>query len=435
MPLFRSEVARERRFDFSGSPTYNPFENPSVPLQSVAFDSVYGLISGAGNAAGRTVTIDTGLAIPTVWRCVSLLATVVASCPLEVFRGPDKEPVKIKCLDPENSATTHSQFELWELVTAHIALWGNAYVLKLRNEAGQIIDLRPIVPSRVKVKRVKRDTTFPDGKCYLVERKNEDGSDAKPIPLNSDQVMHIPGFGYDGLRGLSPLQVASQTFGTALAADELAARFFSNGQQLSGIIQVKAPLQNEGQALDIKRRWMEIHSGVGNAGTVAVLDAETDFKPLTIPPDSLQFLESRQWEVSEVARMFGVPPFLIGDETKATSWGSGIEAINTGFVTYTIASYTERIQQRSTREVVATRGQRAVFDLGALMRGSTLERYQAYAVGIQSGWLLRNEARKDEDLEPVEGLSEPLTPVNMAAGNSPIPAAPYGQQPQKTQPA
>jgi HK97 family phage portal protein len=369
-----------------------------------------------------------------VWRCVSLLATVVASCPLQVFRGPDKEPVKIKCLDPENSATCHSQFELWELATAHVALFGNAFLLKLRNEAGQIIDLRPIVPSLVKVKRVKRDKTFPDGKCYLVEKKNEDGTLANPIPLNSDQLMHIPGFGYNGLTGLAPLQVAAQTFGTALAADELAARFFRNGQQLSGIIQVKAPLQNEGQALDIKRRWMEVHGGVSNSSTVAVLDAETDFKPLTIPPDSLQFLESRQWEVSEVARMFGVPPFLIGDETKATSWGSGIESINTGFVTYTIASYTERFQQRVTREVVATRGQRAIFDLGALMRGSTLERYQAYAVGIQSGWLLRNEVRTDEDRKPVDGLSEPLTPVNMAAGSSPIPADPYGQQPQKTQP-
>jgi HK97 family phage portal protein len=226
--------------------------------------------------------------------------------------------------------------------------------------------------------------------------------------------MHIQGLGFDGVQGISPLQAASQTYGTALAADKLAARFFSQGSALSGIVKVKAPLADQAQADEIKRRWLNTTAGVSHAGTVAVLDAETDFQPLTIPPEALQFLESRQWEVHEIARMYGIPPHLIGETEKSTSWGSGIEQQNIGFVAYTVAGWTERISQRVTREIVNTRGQYAAFDLTELMRGSAAELFSAYALGIQWGWLTRNEARIKEDMVPLDGLNTPLTPLNMS---------------------
>lgn len=409
MTFFRTEQR-----DFYGSPTYNPFNNPAVPLASVAFDSVYGLMARGNNASSEAVTPDRALALPTVWRCIGLLATVIAGCPLYVYKDPGKKQVIVPPLNPNNPSTTYTPFEFWELVVAHIGLWGNAFVKKIRNQAAAIVDLRPIVPSIVQVKRGPVDAQHTDGKYFVVEQWDDDGNLAGYKTYGNWDIMHIPGMGYDGLRGLSPLQVAAQTYGTAIAADKLAAKFFANGTQLSGIINVKAPLSNQTQADEIKRRWRNVNAGLAHAGDVAVLDAETSFQPLTIPPDTLQFLESREWESSELARMYGIPPHLIGDESKSTSWGTGIEQQNIGFVAYTVAGWTSRFEQRTTREIVNTRGQYASFDLTELMKGSTSERFTAYAQAIQWGWMTRNEARIREDMEPIDGLDEPLTPLNMA---------------------
>lgn len=407
MSLFRAEQR-----DISGNGAYNPFENPSIPLQSVGFDSVYGLLA-KGNGSGEPVTVDRALALPTVWRCVGLLATVIAGCPLNVY-NKKKEPIVVPCLDPNNNSTTYTPFELWELAVAHVALWGNGYIRKNRNQAGAIIDLIPICPALVGVKRCKVDGKHLTGQSFGIKHLKTDGTTDYIEEAGDWDIMHIPGLGYDGLVGLSPLQVAAQTYGTALAADKLAARFFANGTQLSGVINVKAPLASQTQADEIKRRWQQVNAGVGHAGDVAVLDAETTFQPLTIPPDSLQFLESREWESSELARMYGIPPHLIGDESKSTSWGTGIEQQNIGFVAYTIAGWTSRFEQRVSREIVNTRGQLATFDLVELMKGSTSERFAAYAQGIQWGWLTRNECRIREDMQPLPGLDKPLTPLNLA---------------------
>ena len=409
MSLFQ----RENR-DVYGNPTFNPFENPSVPLQSVAFDSVYGLLSRQNNSSGETVTADRAIAIPTVYRCIGLLSTVIAGCPLAVYNAK-KEPQRIPAIDPNNFATTYTPYELFELVVTHLGLWGNGFVKKIRNDTGMITDLRPIFPGIVKVKPCTPDAKHTDGKLFEVRQVGADGQDLGKVKYYGNwDIMHVPGLGYDGLVGLSPLQIAAQTFGTTLAADKLAARFFSQGTQLSGIIKIKAPLAEQAQADEIKRRWMQTNAGVSAGGGVAVFDAETDWEPLTIPPDSLQFLESREWQASEIAKIYGIPPHLIGDESKSTSWGTGIEQQNIGFVAYTVAGWTERIRQRITREIVNTRGQYAMFDLTELMRGSTAERFAAYALAIQWGWMTRNECRSKEDMQPLDGLDEPLTPLNMA---------------------
>lgn len=409
MTFFRAEQR-----DFYGSPTYNPFNNPAVPLASVGFDNVYGLMQRANNASGEAVTPDRAMALPTVWRCIGLLATVIAGCPLMTYRTKDKEPIPVPALDPANPNTTYTQFELWELVTAHLCLWGNAYIMKIRNNADAITDLKPVVPALVQVKTCKVDGRHTDGKLFKVEQHDQDGKLTGYKDYGNWDIMHIPGLGYNGLAGMSPLQVAAQTYGTSMAADKLAARFFTNGTQLSGVINVKAPLADQTQADEIKRRWQNVNAGTGHAGMVAVLDAETSFQPLTIPPDSLQFLESREWQASELARLYGIPPHLIGDESKSTSWGTGIEQQNIGFVAYTVAGWTSRIEQRVTREIVNTRGQYATFDLVELMKGSTSERFTSYATAIQWGWMTRNEARIREDMKPLPGLDKPLQPLNMA---------------------
>lgn len=428
MSLFKSE-----RRDFFGDPTYNPFERPSMPLASLALDGVLG--TGQNNDSGEPVDPERGLAIPTAYRCIAIISTVVASLVLEDVKGSgdaERWPV----LDGLNSYTA---FEVMELITSRIAGWGNFYGKKVM--AGQrLVDLTPYPPGDVKVVRVKGRKTF------RIRRRNDDGTLAtdpsKPgqpvfddVPDGPDcPVFHVPGLGWDGLQGVSPILMATQTFGTALAADKLAARFYSRGQQLGGIIKIKAPLAEQSQADAIKYNWRTSHGGIHNAGDVAVLDAETDFQSVTIAPEALQFLQSRQWQATEVARMFGVPPHLIGELEKSTSWGTGIEQQNIGFVAYTIRSYTDRIEQRFTRDF-AVRGHLLEFDLDRILRGDTMERFQSYGQAVGWGWMTRAEVRTKERMKPLPakyGLDEPLavSSMNGALADGPMNTPPLpGAQP------
>ena len=414
MTLFNARGFEHR--DLTGGVIQNPFENPAVPLASIGLDNVFGQMSNS--ESGESVTMDTALAVPTFWRCVGLMSTVIAGCPVRSYRLESKEETFPPLLDPSNVDMMYTQFELWELVVVHLATWGNAYVQKIREGAGggsgQITDLRPIDPARVTVK------VDNGNKIFLVKRMKKDGTadgGSKPLVLTTFEVMHIPGMGYNGVTGLSTIALAKNTLGTAMSGDRLAGKFFRSGTQLSGIINVKAPLTDQNQADQIRNRWIARNGGVRNSAEVAVLDAETSFQPLTIEPEALQFLESRRWQTTEIARWFGIPPHLIGDVEKSTSWGTGIEEQNTGFVSYTVSGWTNRIEQRISREITPTTGQYSEFDLDRLMRGSMSERFAAYALAIQWGWITRAEARVKENMPPIDGLDVPLEPVNMMAGS------------------
>jgi HK97 family phage portal protein len=351
---------------------------------------------------------------------------------------------------------SYTAFEIIEILVAHVGGWGNFYARKIE-QGSKLVDLKPIFPGYVDVIRVKGVKTFrvkrigDDGKM-LVDPSQPNRGQYDDYPDGPDcPIFHVPGFGFDGLKGMSPIMVAAQTFGTSIAADRLAARFYSNGQQLGGIIKVKTPLADQSQAEAIKGSWRNSHSGINGAGGVAVLDSEADFQPITISPDALQFLESRKWQAAEVAKMFGLPPFLVSPDV---SWGAGIEEQWQGFVAVTLRSYTDRTEQRFTREF-SKRGKYLEFDLDRLMRGSTMQRFQAYGQAIGWGWMTRAEVRVKERLKELPGkfkLDEPLTPQTMngaladgpmappggnkptgaqASGPSPTGSAPQG--PQKTQ--
>lgn len=397
MTLFRPET---RAVVASGSPTYNPFENPAVPLQSVGFDNVFNM---SNNDAGETVTPDTASTVATFYRCLFLLSSVVASCPLEQFRKRDHETIDNPLFDPANEDMTYTQFELWQLVMIYRLVWGDSFVYKKRDDYDRIIDLKPLYPELVGVS-LHKDPEFGLQKIFTVKKMKADGSidqDAKPDIFTDFEIMHVPGLGFDGLQGMPMVKLMNQTLGTALAGDRLSARFYSRGSQLGGIIKIKAPLKNQNQAEGIKARWMTSHAGVANAGDVAVLDAETDFQSVTIPPYQLQLLESRRWQTTEIARWFGVPPHLVGDVEKSTSWGTGIEQQNLGLNTYTLSGHTTPIEQRATREVVQTRGHFCKFNLDSLMRGSTQERYMALQTAVGGPWMTRNEARTSENKKPL----------------------------------
>lgn len=404
--------------DFYGDPAYNPFERPSMPLASLALDGILG--GGNSNDSGESVDQLKGLGIPTAYRCIAILSTVVASCVLEEITTATGDANRWDVLE---SLISFTAFEIKEIIVAHIAGWGNFTGRKVMQN-GTLVDLTPIFPGNVEILRVKGVKTFRIRKSQQGNTPDEpntdptlpgavNGASYQDYPDGPDcPIFHIPGFGFDGLKGVSPIMIAAQTFGTTIAADRLAARFYSKGQQLGGILKVKVPLADQSQADHMKYQWQASHGGVGNAGGVAILDSETDFQAITIAPEALQFLESRQWQSAEVAKMFGLPPFLVSE---TTTWGTGIEQQWQGFVAVTLRSYTDRTEQRFTREF-SKRGKYLEFELDGLMRGSMMERYQAYGQAIGWGWMTRGEVRVKERMKalpPKFALDEPLTPTTM----------------------
>lgn len=418
------------RRSFYGDPTYNPFERPSMPLASLALDGVLG--SGQNNDSGESVDQIKGLAIPTAYRCIAILSTVVGSCTLEEISRSDGDA---ETWDVLENLISYTAFEIKEIATAHLAGWGNFFARKVV-QAGKLVDLSPVYPGSVKVLRIRGVKTF------RVRNSQDDPSPDQPNAGNwySDAnaglytdypdgpdcpIFHIPGFGYDGLQGISPIMMAAQAFGTTIAADRLAARFYSKGQMLGGILKVKVPLGSQGQADAMKYAWRKSHAGVGNMGDIAILDSETDFQAITIAPEALQFLQSRQWQSAEIAKMFGLPPFLVSE---TTTWGTGIAQQWQGFVTVTLRGYTDRMEQRFTR-YFAKRGKYLEFELDSLMRGSMMERYQAYGQAIGWGWMNRAEARVKERMKaapPSAELEKFLEPSTMNGALADGPMAPAG---------
>jgi HK97 family phage portal protein len=403
MSLFRGE-----RRNFSGAPDYNPFERPSMPLQSLALDGILG--SGQNNDSGETVDPLRGLGIPTAYRCVSIISTVVASCALEEI---DKNGAATTWTDWLN-LQSYTPFEMTEIIVTHLAGWGNFFAFKVTRGL-TLLDLQPIFPGNVHVLRINGVKTYRVRKQTDVQGNGawwETGS-GQYTDYTDDEVFHIPFLGYDGLQGMSPIMANAQTFGTTIAADRLAARFHSRGQQLGGIVKVKAPLASQSQADAIKLRWRSSHGGTRNSGDVAVLDAETDFQNVTINPNELQLIEARGWQMQEVARVYGVPLTMLSSES--TGYGDAIETQQIGFVAYTLKGYTTRTEQRLARDFTP-RGRTLYFNLDNAVRGTLLERFQAYNEGIAGGWLVRSEARGKENMTELPakfGLDEPLIPQSL----------------------
>jgi HK97 family phage portal protein len=398
MGLFRP--AREERVNF---------ENPSVSLSDASLIQMFdGGQTSAGPIVSETTAISTMVA---VYRAISLLSGLVAGLPFKTFRYADRSEVIVRAM--QNPGYDRTPFELWETVMVHLLGWGNAWVHKERNSFGAIEHLVPIHPSRVKPKYYPPGTLV-DQDVKVFEVKQPDGS---LIPMTNYELMHIPGLSYDGLLGLSPVGVARQPIGTQMAADDLASRQYSSGNMVGGILTTDKALTQQ-QADAIKARWREKMQGSRHAHDVAVMDAGMAFTKTTLAPEEAQFLQTRRWQTIEIARVFGIPPHLLGDVERTTSWGTGIEQQNIAFVGYTVRAWLSRIEQRVSFQIVTPKSQFAEFEVNGLLRGSAPERAAFYANGIQWGWLTRNEARIKENLVPITGLDEPLTPLNMVAGRN-----------------
>ncbi|MET9943306.1 phage portal protein, partial [Streptomyces halstedii] len=287
--------------------------------------------------------------------------------------------------------------ELWRLVFVHRQLWGNAYVQKIRNNAGAIVQLWPVRPDRVKVDREQPSPENPSGKVFWVQ--TDDGG---RVRRTSREIMHLPHLGYDGVTGVSPIRVAAQGIGLALAAERAAGRLYGSGNMISGVLQTEQRLQPE-QAAALKEGWKARYGGSQAAHDVAILDSGASFHPVTMPYKDSQFLESRMFQVTEVARMTGVPPFLLMSTEKSTSWGTGLEQQAQGFVTWDLApTWLTPTEQRVTKELLP-KNVYAKYQLGGLLRGDSAARATFYRAMRDSGAYSANDILALEDLPPIAG--------------------------------
>ena len=386
----------------------NSLENPLVPISS---PEVLKLFDGDTTKAGPSVDEKGSLAISSVWRAVTLISGTIASLPFKAYKsdGAAREAMGPNTLAASLLANPHpdmTQFEWLELLFGHVLLWGNAYCILVWTGSG-VPYLMPVHPSTVEPSRRKDGT-----KVYKVDGVRELLTDAN-LKRSDDRarVLHIPGFGYDGVKGISAIRAGRQGFGLALAAEEFASRLFSNGALSTGILTSEKGLTKE-QRVALRAEWQQARKGLDKAFDTIFLDGGMKYQQLTIPPADAQFLESRSFQVSEIARWFGVPPFMLMDVEKSTSWGSGIEQQQIGFLIFTLRSWLTRFEQRMTKLLPPEKAY-AHFSVEGMLRADSAARAAFYKEMWYLGVFSTNDIRAFEELAPVTGGDVRYRPLNM----------------------
>lgn len=343
---------------------------------STAFTFLFGPTS-----SGNVVTERTAMQTTAVYACVRVLSEAIAGLPLNLYRytpdgGREKtinHPRYRLLHDAPNPEMTSFIFR--ETLMSHLLLWGNAYAQIIRNGTGQLI--------------------------YTYSKDSDEfGADnrCQQIVLSQDEVLHVPGLGFDGLIGYSPIAMAKNAIGISLAAEQYGALFFANGATPGGILEhpgiVKDPVK-------LRESWHAQFSGT-NRHNVAVLEEGMTFQQLSIPPDQAQFLETRKFQIDEIARIFRVPPHMVGDLEKSTF--SNIEQQSLEFVKYTLNPWCVRWEQAMNQQLVLPSERSQVFtkfNVDGLLRGDYQSRMNGYAIGRQNGWLSANDIRELEDMNRI----------------------------------
>ena len=378
-------------------------ENPSYPLTA---KRIVEMLGGSPTTAG--VSVDTAGAISrsiVVYRCIALVAGAIASLPMQAFRtGPSREAFHSDFITKPHYDMP--PMELWETALFHLLGWGNFFAEKIYAGSELVKHIDPVNPAAVEVTRVATTVGNPQGKRFTVSYQNGSTRDFTPR-----EMLHVPGPTYDGTRGLSPIGVARQGIGVALAAEEYGARLFGNGTLAQGFLHTDASIPDQETADEYKRRWGATYSGLENAHSIAVLDRGLKFENLTIDPIDAQFLESRQFQDEQIAMLYGVPPHLVGMTEKTSSWGTGIESQNRGLIVYTLKPWMVRLEQRISLECLPP-PIIAQFNTADLLRGDEQARAAAARGWIEAGTRTRQEVRLSENLPPRDGLDRFVVPSN-----------------------
>ena len=279
---------------------------------------------------------------------------------------------------------------------SHILIYGNAYAQIIRNGRDEIIGLYPLTPDRIKVDRDEHNKLI-----YIYSRYDEVNPNIKiqgEIVLKQKDVLHIPGLGFDGLVGYSPIAMAKNALGISLACEEYGASFFANGASPSGILEHPGVIKNPAK---IREAWHNAY-GSGNSHKVAVLEEGMKYQPIAIPNNEAQFLETRKFQIEEIARLYRVPLHMIGDLDHATF--SNVEHLSLDFVKYSLDPWLVRWEQELMRALLSEseKGKYFIkFNVEGLLRGDYASRMQGYATARQNGWMSANDIRELEDMNMI----------------------------------
>jgi HK97 family phage portal protein len=347
--------------------------------------------------AGVNVGEGSALGVAAFWRAVMLIAGTIASLPLKSIGQIDdqRQPVRT-WLDDPGTADGQTPYEWKETCLLHGLLHGNTYLQHVYNGAGGIVGATPLHPLSVAPAWERRtDGSFTGRKLF--DATLPDGTRRTFTQATMTQIM---GPSLDGLRGLSLIGVARQSLGTTIAGDRAAAKMFGNGALISGLVSTEEDVDEE-EAKDIKAGLDRKVGGWENAGEVAFVNRKLRFTPWTMSAEDAQFLGSRQFQIEEIARWTGVPPHLLMQTEKQTSWGTGVAEQNRGLGRFTLLGWTMRFEQRLSRLLGARRF--AEFDFAGLERPSTEDEIKLLIEQVRAGLLTVNEARRIRNLPPVEG--------------------------------
>ena len=367
-----------------------------------AADAGYSFLFGR-TTSGKPVNERTAMQTTAVYACVRILAEAVASLPLHVYEYQDDggkklvhdHPLYYLLHDEPNPEMTSFVFR--ETLMSHLLIWGNAYAQIIRDGAGRVLGLYPLLPDKMEVQRDDKGNIY-----YVYSRNSDENPTFKEygnIKLKAEDVLHIPGLGFDGLIGYSPIAMAKNAVGMTLACEEYGASFFANGANPGGVLEHPGVLKDPSK---VRESWNSVYRGVSNAHKIAVLEEGMKYQQIGIPPEEAQFLETRKFQINEIARIFRVPPHMVGDLEKSSF--SNIEQQSLEFVKYTLDPWVIRWEQSIQRTLLSQDEKKCYFvkfNVEGLLRGDYQSRMNGYAIGRQNGWMSANDIRELENLDRI----------------------------------
>ena len=374
------------------------FKSRDKPTNSTT-GSAYRFFFG-GTTAGKPVNERSSMQMTAVYSSVRILAEAVAGLPIHLYQYTDtggkekaiSHPLYFLLHDEPNPEMTSFVFR--ETLMTHLLLWGNAYAQIIRNGKGEVIALYPLMPNRM---TVDRDA---NGQLYYQYQSSKDEAPTmkgSTVILKASEVLHIPGLGFDGLVGYSPIAMAKNAIGMAIACEEYGAKFFANGAAPGGVLEHPGTLKDPTK---IRESWNATFGGSSNSSKVAVLEEGMKYTPIAISPEQAQFLETRKFQINEIARIFRIPPHMVGDLEKSSF--SNIEQQSLEFVKYTLEPWLVRWEQSMVRSLLSQKEKQKYFikcNVDGLLRGDYQSRMNGYAIGRQNGWMSANDIRSLENLD------------------------------------
>lgn len=393
MPILRKSG------DFMGilSGLFHSRDKPKNSTSGSGYRFFYGQSS-----AGKCVTERSAMQMTAVYACVRILSEAVAGLPLHLYKynsNGSKEkalehPLYFLLHDEPNPEMTSFAFR--ETLMTHLLLWGNAYAQIIRNGKGDVVALYPLMPNRMTVDRDKNGNLYYQYNTSSDDARTMEGATVRLLPY---EVLHIAGLGFDGLVGYSPIAMAKNAIGLAIAAEEYGSKFYANGASPSGVLEHPGTLKDPSKVRD---SWNAAFAGSGNSHRVAVLEEGLKYTPISISPNEAQFLETRKFQIDEIARIFRVPPHMVGDLEKSSF--SNIEQQSLEFVKYTLEPWIVRWEQSISRSLLSRNEKSSYFvkfNVDGLLRGDYASRMSGYATARQNGWMSANDIRELENLDRI----------------------------------